>query len=284
MLLDRIGVITDEVSDHFIEALDWVCEEGLKIVELRTVDGKNISHLNDEEVERVKREVDHRGLNVSAIASPIFKCALDPVRSVASGDRFGQDETSIESHYELLKRTMDIAKTLDTRYIRIFSFWREEEPSAYFDEIVQHLTNAAQMAKQANLILLLENEGSCNGGLAEEVAALVKAVSSPNLKALWDPGNERARGRLPYPDGYDQLKSLLAHVHLKDAVAKSGQKSRCVPIGQGEVPYKEQFQALIEDQYDGLFVIETHYIPQGGTKMQGTKETLEGIKAVLKEL
>lgn len=93
MILDRLGVITDEVSDDFQEALDWIRSEGLKYAELRMIDGKNISHLNDDEVMRVKEQLDKRGLRVSAIASPIFKCALDPARPVASGDRFGQEES-----------------------------------------------------------------------------------------------------------------------------------------------------------------------------------------------
>lgn len=284
MILDRLGVITDEVSDDFQEALDWIRSEGLNYAELRVIDGKNISHLNDDEVMRVKEQLDKRGLRVSAIASPIFKCALDPARPVASGDRFGQEEAGADEHFEMLHRTIEIAKRVDTRFIRIFSFWREKNPESYFDEIVQHLSKAAQIAEQAGIMLVLENEGSCNGGLAEETAALVTKVNSPNLKVLWDPGNERARGLSPYPEGYQHVKHLLAHVHLKDAAVKPGASARCVPIGQGEVPYREQFQALISDGYDGLYVIETHYVPEGGTKKDGTKQTLDGIRAILKQL
>jgi sugar phosphate isomerase/epimerase len=144
---------------------------------------------------------------------------------------------------------------------------------------VAHLKQAADAAERKGMMLLLENEPSCNGGNAEEVGRLVERVASPALKVLWDPGNEAYAGCKAFPDGYVKVKHVLAHVHLKDAKVVEG-KAQCVPIGQGSVDFVAQLQALAADGYEGLFTIETHYVPEGGTKADGSELTLAGLRKV----
>jgi L-ribulose-5-phosphate 3-epimerase len=284
MILDKLGVLTDEVSENFTEALDWIREQGLRHVEIRVVNGKNAVELGDEEIRIVRDEVQARGLFVSALASPLFKCALNPARPVASGDTFGQKEAGIEEHFAMLERAIAIAKLLGTRRIRIFSFWREREPAYYFGEIVRLLKRAAVIAEREDVLLLLENEPSCNAGFADETAACILAVNSPFVRGLWDPGNEEYGGRQAFPSGYGQMKDVLSHVHLKDACRTEDGKSRCVPLGSGRVAVIEQLKALLVDGYDGLFTIETHFIPKGGTQLTGTRLSLEALRVLLEEL
>jgi sugar phosphate isomerase/epimerase len=283
-MLDRLGILTDEVSPNFDEALDWIAEQRLKHVEARVVDGRNVVTLDDAQVRDVRRRVEARGLYISAIASPLFKCALDPSRPVASGDRFGQQEEGVEAHFAKLERVIAIAKLLDAPRIRIFSFWREQDPGRYHDEIVRHLKRAAAIAARAGVLLLVENEPSCNGGFAAEVAQIVRGVNAPAVKALWDPGNEAYGGREAFPSGYNHLKEVLAHVHLKDAYIGKDGAPRCVPLGSGSVPWIAHFRALAADGYDGLFTIETHFIPDGGTQKMGSRMTLDAIRALLNEV
>src|SRR6476646_3127833 len=128
-LIDRVGILTDEVSDNFADALKWIAEQGMRHVEVRVVNGRNVAEITEQDAIRdIRKQVEANGLFVSAIASPLFKCALDPSRPVASGDRFGQQEEGVEAHFEKLGRVMLTAKLLGTRRIRIFSFWREKEP------------------------------------------------------------------------------------------------------------------------------------------------------------
>lgn len=284
MILERLGVLTDEVSERFEEALDWIAAQRLKHVELRVIDGVNVAELSDEAAREVRRKVESRGLFVSALASPLFKCALDPTREVASGDTFGQKEESVEAHFAKLDRVIHLAELLGTKRIRIFSFWREKEPERYTDDIVRHLRRAAAVAEERGVQLLLENEPSCNGGFADEVAGIVKGVDSPGLRGLWDPGNEAYGGREAFPAGYRFMKEALSHVHLKDAYVREDGSSRCVPLGSGSVPVIAQLKALIEDGYDGWFTIETHYIPEGGSRMTGTRMTLDALRALVEEL
>jgi len=284
MRMDRLGILTDEVCADFEEAVGWVAREGLGHVEVRVVNGTNVVELDDGAVREVGRKVAAKGLVVSAIASPLFKCGLDPERPVASGDRFGQKEEGVEAHFTKLERVIEIARELKAKRIRIFSFWREREPSKYLGEIVAHLKRAGAVAARAGVLLLVENEPSCNGGFAEEVGRIVRGVDSPAVKALWDPGNEAYGGREAFPLGYSCLKDVLAHVHLKDAYMDREGKARCVPIGSGSVDWLGQFRALNADGYEGLFTIETHFSPAGGSKKLGSKMTLDAVKAIWGEV
>ncbi|WP_307559991.1 hypothetical protein [Paenibacillus sp. V4I7] len=44
-----------------------------------------------------------------------------------------------------------------------------------------------------------------------------------------------------------------------------------------------QLKALLADGYDGLFTIETHFIPEGGSQMTGTRMMLDALRALLSE-
>ncbi|GMX60139.1 sugar phosphate isomerase/epimerase [Paenibacillus elgii] len=284
MVWERLGVLTDEVSAHFEEALDWAAEWGLKHVEIRVINGQNAADLDNEQVSEIRRQVEARGLFISAIASPLFKCALDPSRQVASGDTFGQREESVQSHFTKLDRVITIAKMLGTTRIRIFSFWREADPALHRDEIVRYMKQAAVVAEAQDVQLLLENEPACNGGYAEEVAAIVRAVDSPALRGLWDPGNEAYAGLEAFPAGYAAMKDVLAHVHLKDAYIRDDGQPRCVPLGSGNVPVIAQLKALLADDYNGLFTIETHYVPVEGNQMMGTLMSLQALRVLMSEV
>ncbi len=283
-ILDRLSVLTDEVSERFTEALDWAVGNGFRYVEVRMVDGANVANLDDAQVERAAAEVRKRNLTVSAIASPLFKCALDPSRPVESGDLFGSKEEPVAAHHAKLPRTIDIAKRLGTRKIRVFSFWREKEPAKHVPDVVTELKKAATIAAQADVVLLQENETACNGGYAAEVAEFVRRVGSPAMRVLWDPGNETYGGKSAYPEGYAAVKGLFDHVHLKDVTRDAAGKPVCVPIGRGQTPLREQIRALEQDGYRGLYTLETRYTPPGGTARQGTEQTLAGLKAIVSSL
>jgi sugar phosphate isomerase/epimerase len=282
MIISRLGILTDEVSDDFTEALEWCSKRGLKHVEIRSVNGTNVLDLPPAEVARVSGEIRRRGFSVSALATPLFKCALDPSRKTVPGDLFGAKEEGLDAHFSRLPSAFQTAREMGTNRLRIFSFWREAEPRKYLAEVSRHLQRAAEAAERAGLELLLENENACNGGYADEVAEIVERVESPALRVLWDPGNETYGGRVAFPDGYARVMDLVAHVHLKDAVVEGG-KPRCVPIGSGRTDVRGQIQALERNGYGGVYTIETRYTPEGGTPLQGTELTFRGLERILRE-
>src|SRR5574339_614140 len=72
----NLAAITDEFSPDIEVALDAMASVGLNGVELRTISGRNIVDLPDDEVHRLCAAVDARGLKIASIASPLLKCVL----------------------------------------------------------------------------------------------------------------------------------------------------------------------------------------------------------------
>jgi len=281
--MDRVGIITDEVSSDLDAALDFAVARGLRHVELRTVAGTNLLELDDDRIADIAAAVTRRGLVVSCIASPVFKCPLSADRAVAAGDRFGERDGDVAHHRELLRRAADIATRLGTTRIRIFAFWRERDPEAHEAEIVQHLKEAADFALARGLHLLLENEPACNGGFADEVQRLARRVNSSALSVVWDPGNEAFAGRPAFAQGYDAVRECLTHVHLKDVAQYADGRRRFVPIGQGTVDYRGQLQALCDDGYEGWLTLEPHLgaSPPAGADVAAT---VDGLFAILQTI
>ncbi|MDI6827780.1 MAG: sugar phosphate isomerase/epimerase family protein, partial [Armatimonadota bacterium] len=151
------------------------------------------------------------------------------------------------------------------------------------DRIIQELGKAADRAKSLGVILGLENEHSCYLGTGEEVARVIKAVGSPALQAVWDPGNSFCAGETPYPNGYEAIKPYIVHIHVKDAVKQDG-KPKFVVMGTGEIDYEGQFKALRADNYRGYISLETHYRPVSGSAEEGSRECLQYLKQVVADL
>ncbi len=249
MVLERLSILADEVSERFLEALDWAMLREFRYVELRRIDGTDVADLSDAQVARANHELEERRLRVSALASSLFRGALDPLRIPDGGE-------PVEAHFRKLPRVLRIAKALGTGRIRIFSFRREKQPERYAADIVRHLERAAGVAEREGVVLLLESDPACNGGSAEEVAALVRRTGSPALRVLWDPDL----------DGVAAVKGLFDHVHWKDPA-----------IGRRLTPIKEQIMALERDGYRGLYTLEPHSTP-----MQGTEEAIDGLRGLLR--
>ena len=131
------------------------------------------------------------------------------------------------------------------------------------------------------MILLLENEMSCNTATGEESAAVLKAIPNKNFMLNWDPGNAAAIGSTPYPAGYQMLpKDRIGHCHCKDVVAKQDHKYDWAPVGGGSVDWVGQLQALERDGFRGGLSLETHW-RGAGTPEASTRVSMDGLKKTL---
>src|SRR6266446_1569783 len=70
----KLSVITDEISQDLGHALEIASKEfGLGFVEMRTLWNKNIINLDQKEITEAQRLLQKYGLQVTDIASPLFK-------------------------------------------------------------------------------------------------------------------------------------------------------------------------------------------------------------------
>jgi sugar phosphate isomerase/epimerase len=244
---------------------------------------KNVTELDAKQVEDAMKILQEHKLRVTDIASPLFKTDWPgaPRSSQSeSRDQFHADFDA-SAQDKLLERCISLAKSFKTDRIRCFDYWRLDDPKPYRAAINAKLQQAAERCAKDNLILLLENEMSCNTATGEEAAAVVKAIPGKNFMLNWDPGNAAAIGSTPYPTGYELLpKERVGHCHCKDVVTKPDHKYDWAPVGAGVVDWIGQLQAFERDGFRCGLSLETHW-RGAGTPEASTRISMDGLKKTL---
>lgn len=245
------GVITDEISQDFKTAASLAVKYGLDGVEIRSVWDKGPHELDDGDINNIKSILSETGLEVCGISSPFNKCDMG-------------NTAEMKANVGVLRKSINLAHQLDTKFIRGFTFWKKGSFEDNFDKIVANFEDALKIVEKEDVILVLEFDPSVYATNAKKLARVISAINSPYVKALWDPGNDiyDPDGERPYPDGYEIIKPYMLHMHLKDARKLPDGKVESVPIGEGDVDYEGQFKELIRSGYNGFVVLETHYRPK----------------------
>jgi L-ribulose-5-phosphate 3-epimerase len=282
----HISVINDEISQDFGRACEVAAREfGMEWIELRGMWNKNVVNLDAKEIADAQRILARYQLRVTDIASPVFKVdwpGAPKSKFSPKGAQFGADFT-FDQQDEVLDRCIALAKAFGTDRVRCFDFWRLDDPAPFRAAMNQKLQDAAEKAGKKGVILVLENEASCNTGTGAEAAKVLEGVPSANFMLNWDPGNAAERGEIPYPDGYNLLpKNRIGHCHCKDAVKKSDGSYEWAAVGRGFIDWTGQFRALLHDGYHYAVSLETHW-RGAGTPEESTRQSWAGMKEALQK-
>jgi L-ribulose-5-phosphate 3-epimerase len=282
----KLSVITDEISQDLGHAVEVASKEfGLAYVELRTMWNKNVINLDEKETAEVRRLLDKFGVQVTDIASPLFKTdwpGAPTSKYSPKSPQFGADY-SYAQQGEVLERSIAAAKALGTDRIRCFDFWRLEDPAPFRKAMDEKLRETAAQVTDKKITLLLENEFGCNTATGAEAARTLQAVTSPNFKLNWDPGNAAFRGEIAFPDGFEKLpKERIGHMHCKDVERKADGTFEWAAMGRGIIDFVGQFRALMNAGYSGTVSLETHWRGAGSPE-ESSRQSLAGMKEQLKK-
>jgi sugar phosphate isomerase/epimerase len=277
-----LAAITDEYSPDLDVALAAMAEAGMTGVELRTIGGKNVLDLTNAELDRIRSDVEARGMRVISIASPVLKCTMPDGPSIDprfQQDVFGAPRTFADQP-ALIDRSFDVAARTGASIIRVFSFWRTVQPSACFGRAASLLEAMAERGDPRGFTIALENEHACNVATGAETARFFELAAHPNLQIVWDPANALVAGEAsPYPEGYSLLpKRRIAHVHAKDCRV-NGHTPAWTNIGE-HLDWRSQIRALVDDGFRGAISLETHWKGPRGDKLEASRLAA----AVLREL
>lgn len=280
----RLSVINDEITQDFDHACSVAARDfGLHWIELRSMWNKNVTDLDANQLAEAQRILKKYDLRVTDIASPLFKVDWPgaPPRKGEKRDEFHADN-DFHQQDALLEHSIGLARTFSTDRVRCFDFWRIDNPAPYRQAINDKLRQAAEACAKHNVILLLENEMSCNTGNAREAAAVLQAIPNRNFMLNWDPGNAGTfPGDVPYPNGYDLLpKDRIGHCHAKNVKREPGGKYEWQPVGTGVVDWTGQLRALRQDGYHYAVSLETHW-RGAGTPEASTRISMADLKKAL---
>lgn len=275
-----ISGFSDEICPDFEGQLQAVSRLGVSHIEIRGVDGKNISALTPEETEEVRHKLEKYGVKISSIGSPIGKIGI---------------QEGFEPHFALFQRVVEIAKELGTRYVRMFSFFipQGEDPESYRDEVLARLKKMIDYARQEDVVLLHENEKDIYGDTAPRCLDLMRQLNCDHFRAVFDFANFIQVGQDTL-EAFAALRPFIEYVHIKDAVGMD-----VVPAGMGQGHVKEILGALMAGGYGGYLSLEPHLsdfagfasLEQGETEKKGFTDgqfawtvALNALKGILYDL
>lgn len=214
-----LSAFADEYADGLKEQCEALNKFGIEYIELRGVNGKNVSTLTESEVKETKRILDDYEIRVSSIGSPLGKIDI-------KGD--------LNGHYETAKRVYETANILGAKNVRIFSFYSKETP---FDkcngEIYGGIEKLVDLSDGTGLTLCHENEALIYGESPEKCLEIVEYFGG-RMRCVFDMGNFVLDGYDPMA-AYKLLSDYIEYFHIKDAFY-SGE---IVPAGKGEAKIKE---------------------------------------------
>ena len=243
----RCSGISDEAGRDLGTQIRAHRELGWDWMELRLVDGENVSLLPDDAFETVYREVSEAGLGVSCFAGTIGNWA----KSI--GGDFGAD-------MDELTRVVPRMRRFGTRYLRIMTWPNEPdsplEDGAWRDESLRRVRQLVEVAEGEGVVMGIENCRGWAGLSVENAIEFLGAVDSPSLKWLYDTGNVVSHGQDPWTF-YTHIREQIAYVHAKDC-KRTAAGTKTVYCGEGDARVSEILADLARTGYDGFVSIEPH--------------------------
>ncbi len=267
----RLTGFGDEVGPDLGQQMDVLGAEGVKFIELRAANNKNVMTFTKDECKEFKKKLDDRDFGISAIGSPIGKVKVTE---------------EFEKTLDSLKHAIELAKFFESDYIRLFTFYPPdgEDINKYRDEVIKRMSRETEVAKDAGVVLLSENESSLYAESPENHADVIRTVNSPYLQGVFDPANFILKGYKPYDRCWPLLKDITTYFHIKDAKIGVGE-SKMVPAGQGDGQIPQVLSDAVKSGFSGFVSLEPH-LSKGGkfSGFSGPELFTDAIRALKKIL
>ena len=236
-----LSAFADEYKAEFDGQIEGLSSFGINNIEVRFIDGVNISALTEQALREAKRKLDAAKISVSAIGSPLGK--------INTGD-------DVDAELVRAERVFQYANLLEAKNIRMFSFYLSEDKSAEENRsiVLGTLEKMLKLASRYGVTLCHENEAKIYGESPERCRELLDYFGG-ELKCVFDMGNFVLDGYKPYPDAYMLLRDYIEYFHIKDSLYAGA----IVPPGCGEAQIAEILEAHNEYAKGDYFItLEPH--------------------------
>lgn len=247
---------TDEFAPEFDRQVSAARVFQMDMIELRGADGINIGAMTEAQVKGYAEKLRDNGIGVSAVGSPLGKVKLD---------------SNLDWHMEQVRKICGFANILDTKNIRMFSFYSPEGNSIWNckNEVIDNLGRMLDIADSFGVTLCHENEGKIYGERPHQCMELLEAFGG-RLKCVYDMGNYVLQ-QVDAWEGYQLQKSYIEYFHIKDALAKGA----IVPPGKGEGQIRRILFDFAQDHDQVLFTLEPHLQTFDGLNALVTNKTFQ---------
>ncbi len=235
-----LSAFSDEGGNTLEEQITVLKENNIPLMEPRGIDGVNISDYTEDMAKDLKKTLDENGIKISAIGSPFGKIGI---------------LDDFHEHFEKFKRCVENACILDTKRIRLFSFYipNNDDPAVYRDEVLERLEKMADYSLKSGVSCCHENEKGIYGDSDDRCLQILSSLKD-KIKGVFDPANFIQCGVDILP-AYEKLSPYIDYFHVKDALKNSGQ---VVPAGEGDGKIKELLTLVNKKDGDIILTIEPH--------------------------
>ncbi len=226
-----ISGFTDEVSDDLELQIEALKELGWRHIDLRTVAGKNVAALSDDEFDLVFNTLGENDIDIACFGSTVANWGRDA-------------EKDFELDLSEMKTSIRHMNKAGVRHIRIMSY-RVSEPVELGSEletaVIANIRKIVKLAEDHGVVCLHENCQTWGGQSFQHCLRLLEEVDSPALRLIFDTGNPvgmlDVRGNKPYDLQdpllfFQQVQEYVDYLHIKDAVIRDGRVDYVFP-GQG---------------------------------------------------
>lgn len=239
--------IADEASPRLEKQIQAHRDLGWGHIEMRSIEGRNLTDLEDGAFDRAAGQILDAGLQVSCFASQIANWSR-PI----SAD-FEKDLSEIDRAVPRMAR-------LRAPFIRCMSYPNATPPwpdAEWRREAVRRLKALALKAQKGGVTLVHENCNGWGGQGPQQTLDLLADVGSSHLKLVFDTGNP-----IPYRqdawDYYRRVRDHVVYVHIKDYQLGPDEKEKAVYPGEGKGAVREIVSDLLRRGYGGGLSIEPH--------------------------
>ena len=223
----HIYAFADEASPRIDEQIKAMVRNGLQGLEIRNVDGENVSAISLDKAREVRKKLDDAGLITWSIGSPIGKIDIE--------------KASFEEHLDSLRHTLEVASVLGAKNIRMFSFFMPagKDPAIFRNQVMDRLHRMVEVSAGSGIALCHENEKGIYGDVATRCLDVLTEV--PELHGVFDPANFVQCGQDTL-EAWEMLKDRINYMHIKDALFSD---SSVVPAGKGDGHVGEVLHAFL---------------------------------------
>lgn len=225
--------------------LDFAAEHGFAAVELRglgqTMDLSKLAEFQPERLARSAQQLRDRKLVVACLGASI--------------SLHEQDATKLATAMAETRRFIDVASALGAPYVRVFGdrFVPGLSREASIAYVARGLRELGAYALPRKVTVLLESHGEFVD--SPTLLALMRAANHPAVALLWD-AHHTFVAKESTETSVRELGAYIRHTHLKDSVPATPSGRRYVLSGTGEVPMREQVEALARIGYRGYYSFE----------------------------
>ncbi len=261
----ELSYFSDELGTEDVrESLRMGTEAGATAIEIRSrLFGGCVNTMSNDDVKTLRGYCDEYGARVAIIGSGVGKVSLD-------------DPDEVELNIKRFHRMVELAHMFETDIVRVFAFWNtywrsEKRLHPDLDSVVPAIRAAfepiIEHAEREGVVVAFEPEADTLNSNCEYTRRIIDGIGGSDvLRVAWDVNNAARTGENPIPEGYSQIRGLVRHVHVKPDSNQSIET-----VADTSVSYRDVFQTLTDDGYDGPASIEHWGTPE--LMLEGIRQT-----------